>query len=255
MHLIKKLSISTLTILFTLTFFTISNAEDKNITMLFGYRYPPFYSVGKNGNVSTIHGPFIDFLNQFKKNYPEYKIKYRSLPRARIKILMEADLADAQALTNEMFESPDLNKKVKYSKRLWTISDNLVVLNDSHLKFKTIEDLRGKKIVVLHGNGYGPLDNYFENGSINKVAVYKTKQELDMLLKKRVDAAICSHAAFPEHIERCNYEKNNFKMINKPLYNFDLNIMVSDRHPSFLRDLNEFIAKYKFPSIEEMSSQ
>lgn len=252
MNFINKILLLSIASYMLLGPISMAHAEGNNILMLFGYRYPPFYSVGKTNNSGSLHGEFITFLTEFKKAYPQYNIRYKCIPRGRVKILLSSGRADASSLTSPAFESDKLNKKVIYSNTLWKVSDNLVVVKDSKLKFNNINDLKGKSIAVIHGNGYGPLDKYFENGTIHKVSVYKTKQQLDMLVKGRVDAAICNYLAFPCHLKRCSFEEKRFRLIEKPLYTFPLKILAFKKHVQFINDINNFITSYNFPSVKDM---
>lgn len=252
MQLLKRIFISFLLLQALFIQNSMCRAKQQEITMLFGHRYPPFYSVGTPKNASTLHGIFIEFLEEFQKAYPQYKIKYKCLPRARIKKNLAAGKADALALTNRMFENEAVNSKALYSIPLWTVTDHLVVLTDSNLEYSSPEDLKGKTLAVIHGNGYGLLDEHFKNGTINKVAVYKTKQQFGMLLKGRVDGAVCNYFTFPCLANRCSYDQKKFRLSKKPLYDFTLNILLLDHHKDLHSDLNEFIRSYDLPNPREV---
>lgn len=252
MHFFKKIIFTAFIIEIFITLATVAHASKQDIVMLLGHQYPPFYSVDNTNKSSSLHGVFINFMNKFKKKYPEYNVIYKCLPRARIRKVLKHDQAEAFALTNPMFERAEINNRGTYSKTLWTMSDHLIILKNSPIKFRKLSDLKGKSIAVIHGNGYGPLDKYFENGTIQKVPVYKTKQQLKMLLKKRVDAVICSSLSLPWHLKCCKLDNKLFKFIKKPLYSYELKIFVMNTHKAFLHDLNKFISSHKLPSIKEI---
>lgn len=229
---------------------TAEESQQISIKILFGYRFPPFYTVtSKKSPSSSLQGAFIDILEKFKKSYPQYTLKYKCLPRARIsKVLIEGG-ADAFALSNPMFIPPELNGRYTASIPLWNIGDHLLVRAGSPIDSSDLDSLIGKRIAVLHGNGYGPLDEYFESGIIRKHSVYSTTQILELVLKGRVDGAVCNKTTLPALMKRAGLSMDDFTVIESPLYTFNLHLLVKRDQMDFLNDFNKFLKHEKIPKI------
>lgn len=222
----------------------------EKITILFGHRFPPFYSII---NKSEIHpqfkGLFIDILEKFAKSHPQYEIEYKCLPRERINKVLTEEKADCFALSDPMFLSKEIQSKFVHSVPLWKLSDHLLVRVNSDITESNIEKLSGKKIAVLHGNSYGPLDEYFSKGIIHKQAVYRTSQFFKLLMAGRVDGAICNKKTLPALISRSKYSKDAFRLIENPLYEYNLHLLITRNKLDFLADFNAFIIENKIPAL------
>nr|WP_027177309.1 transporter substrate-binding domain-containing protein [Maridesulfovibrio hydrothermalis] len=224
--------------------------QPEHIKILFGYRFPPFYTVtSKKDPSSSLCGVFINILEKFKASHPQYTLEYKCLPRARITKVLRDGEADAFALSNPMFLHPEIKSRFSSSIPLWSIGDHLLVRKDSPIKDSNISSLLGKKIAVLHGNGHGPIDKYFENGMIKKHAVYSTPQILELVLKGRVDGAICNKTTLPALMNRAKVSMKNYRLIESPLYTFNLHLLVKRQKSNFLRDFDKFIQTEKIPEI------
>lgn len=151
--------------------------------------------------------------------------------------------ADAFALSSPIFTDAEIKARFAISVPLWTIGDHLLVRKGSPIKHSKLNDLIGKKIAVLHGNGYGPLDKYFEAGTIKKHSVYSTSQILRLVLNNRVDGAICNKTTLPSLIKAANLSMHEFTLIESPLYTYKLHLLVKRQKALFLHDFNEFIKK------------
>ncbi|MBI9112551.1 ABC transporter substrate-binding protein [Maridesulfovibrio ferrireducens] len=225
--------------------------QKEKIVILFGHRFPPFYSINKSNESSqNLKGLFIDILENFTKSHPQYKLEYKCLPRGRINKVLAAENADAFALTDPMFVSKEINSKFAPSLPLWKIGDHLLVRKNSDIIDNNIEDLRGKRIAVLHGNGYGPLDEYFDKDIIHKHSVYRTSQILELVTKRRVEGAICNEMTLPKLMSRSSHSINSFRIIEKPLYEYNLHLLIKRSKTDFLEDFNIFITKNKIPTIK-----
>ncbi len=148
-----------------------------------------------------------------------------------------------------MFVSPELKGRFTFSLPLWSIGDHLLVRKDSPIDDSELDSLIGKRIAVLHGNRYGPLDKYFENGMIKKHAVYSTTQILELVLKGRVDGAVCNKTTLPALIKRTGLSLDDFTIIESPLYTFNLHLLVRRNKVDFLNDFNIFLKQEKIPEI------
>ncbi|WP_027721135.1 substrate-binding periplasmic protein [Maridesulfovibrio zosterae] len=225
--------------------------EQEHIKILFGYRFPPFYTVSsKRSPSNSLRGIFIDVLKKFEKKHPEYIIQYKCLPRARISKVLAEGGGDAFALSSPMFLNNEIVDKYTASSPLWEVGDHLLVKKDSPIAESGLNSLIGKKIAVLHGNGYGLLDEYFSSGLIKKHAVYATSQQLMLVLKGRVDAAICNKSTLPDLIKSSKLSMDDFKIIESPLYTFKLHLLIKSTKKKFIKDFNEFVEKEQLPVIK-----
>lgn len=251
------LSIRTIIALLVIFAFSITECpagqlKSQHIKIVFGYRFPPFYTVtSKKEPSKSMRGIFIDMLQEFQEQHPEYAIEYKCMPRARISKQLLKGTADAFALTDPIFISAEEKAQYSASLPMWTIGDHLLVRADSPITKTDLNLLFGKTIAVLHGNSYKQLDEYFNQGLINKHAVYATKQIFELLLKNRADAAICNKSTLPGLIEQSGHSMDEFKMLENPLYTFRLHLLVHHRYSAFLQDFNEFIKITPLPEFRE----
>ncbi|WP_421903171.1 substrate-binding periplasmic protein [Maridesulfovibrio sp.] len=233
-----------ITVLFTASWCFAEQKTPQHIKILCGYRFPPFYTVtNKKEPSKNLHGTFIDLMDEFQNKHPEYSIEYKCLPRARISKQLIHGRADGYALTDPMFLQPETKSNYLHSKPMWTVADHLLVLKDSPITKADFGSLTGTTIAVLHGNDYGPLNYYFKEGLINKHPVYSTKQILELVVKKRVDAAICNKMTLPGLMKETEHTMDQFRIINEPLYSFKLHLIVHRTHAALLNDFNDFIKK------------
>lgn len=250
-------SIKTFCILAALLLFTVAESyagdnSSRHIKIMFGYRFPPFYTVtSKKEPSESLCGLFIDMLDKFQEQYPEYEFEYKCMPRARIGWMLSKGKADAYALTDPMFIRSEAKSHYNVSLPMWTIGDHLLVRKDSPIVKSDLDHMTGKTIAVLHGNSFGPLDAYFSNGFINKHPVYSTKLMLELLWKGRVDAAICNKTTFPGLLKETGHSISEFRILKKPLYTFKLHLLVNRKKSTFLNDFNEFIKNNPLPDIQE----
>nr|WP_239057251.1 transporter substrate-binding domain-containing protein [Desulfovibrio sp. JC010] len=239
-------------ILFSATGSHAEQTSSRHIKIVFGYKFPPFYTVtSKKEPSKSLRGLFIDMMDDFNEQYPEYEFEYKCLPRARISKLLSSGKADAFALTDPIFISSDAKSQYSASLPMWTIGDHLLVRRDSPITKTDLNYLYGRTITVLHGNSFGPLDTYFEKGLINKHPVYSTKQMLTLLLKKRVDAAICNKTTLPGLVKQSGHSMDDFKILETPLYTFRLHLLVNRKKSTFLHDFNEFLKNNPLPELQE----
>ncbi|WP_415713693.1 substrate-binding periplasmic protein [Maridesulfovibrio sp.] len=247
--------LKTILIFCTLLAFTCAEAnagqtDTQHIKIIFGYKFPPFYTVtSKNEPSKSLRGLFIDMLENFQKQYSNYKLEYRCLPRARIGKQINNGEADAFALTSPMFTSQETKSRYNISLPMWTIEDHLLVRRDSTLTTSDLEHMTGRTIAVLHGNSYGPLDEYLSNGIIKTHPVYSTKLVLELLYNKRVDAAICNKTTLPYLLKESSHTMDDFRMLEKPLYAYKLHLLVNRKNSTFLDDFNNFLKNNPLPGV------
>lgn len=215
----------------------------REVVMVFGAGYPPFYMDGKTDGTSDNleSGMFIDFLQEFERRYPEYAIRKVRLPRARMDQWMSEGRAHAFSLNSPLFVSSAQGSRYVFSETIWRTGDHLAVRGDSSLTYSRPEDLAGKRVGVVFGNGYGPLDPLIASGRIRPRKVYRQSLLAPLLEDGRIDAYPANRHVDPYLWKQAGYARGTFRLLDPPLYEFDLAVQVCKDSRNFLRDLNAFI--------------
>ncbi|WP_147822438.1 substrate-binding periplasmic protein [Salidesulfovibrio onnuriiensis] len=225
--------------------FTAPGAAAREIVMVFGAGYPPFYMDGKtDGTDNNLEsGMFIDFLQKFEREHPQYSIRKIRLPRARMDQWMCEGRAHAFSLNSSLFVSPGHGDRYVFSEVIWRTGDHLAVRARSKLKYSRPEDLAGTRLGVVFGNGYGPLDPLIASGHIRAQKVYRQSLLALMLEDGRIDAYPANRHVDPYLWKQEGFAPGTFRLLDKPLYEFDLGVQVCKGSEDFLNDLNAFIRK------------
>lgn len=219
------------------------SAAAERIVMVFGPGYPPFYCMGDVDRPQALPmtGAFIDFLTAFERAHPEFIIEKRRLPRVRMDDALRNGEAQAFSLNSPLFVAEKDKELLRFSEPIWRTGDHLYVLQDSALESADIEGLHGKRIGVLHGNGYGPLDRPFARGEIIPNPVYRHELLLDMLAARRIDAYVGNRHTEPHLWGAAGQDTSRYRQLDPPLYEFDLCVVVRKENQDFLEALNRFI--------------
>lgn len=229
--------------LVTLLFVSAAWAGE-SVVMVFGRGYPPFYSLGHHdGNEQdTMHGAFIDFLSAFEREYG-YSIRKIRLPRLRMNEWIRDGRADAFSLNSPLFTPEEDKAVLQFTQPIWRSGDHLVVLASSPIRRADLESLGGKRLGLVYGNGYGPLEPMLESGAVKQQRVYRAEQLPALLLGGRVAGYVGNRHVAPWIWEIQGFRPKQFRVIEPPLYEFDLAIGVRKEQGQLLRDLNEFIGR------------
>ncbi|MFW6263299.1 MAG: substrate-binding periplasmic protein [Thermotogota bacterium] len=218
-------------------------AENKEITMLFGGGYPPFYLEGpEDGKTPVEQGMFVDFLEKFEEEYG-YTITKIRLPRKRMDLWMSSGQAQAFSLNNPMFveDSDDY----LFSDPIWHTKDVVISLKSNQVIYQKPQDLFDVTVAKIAGNGYGDLDAYFESGQIAAYDVKSTDQMIKMLLSGRVDCIIQNIHVFPYIAKNEGIDVSQFFFNDVALFEFELMTQINQEYTQFRDDLNAFIEAYK----------
>lgn len=230
--------------LLILTLLSPARASE-TIIMVFSGGYPPFYSMESPDGVSAspLSGAFVEFLNAFERENPHYAIRKKRLPRARMDDALLDGTAHAFSLNSPLFVDEENRQHFRFSTPIWRTGDHLIVLDDSSIRSPDPVELEGKRLGIIHGNGYGPLDDPIKRGRIKANAVYRPEQLMDMLLAGRIDGYVGNRHTEPFIWMQKRSDADRFKRLDPPLYEFDLCVMVRKDCPEFLDALNTFIAR------------
>lgn len=213
-------------------------------TVVFGAGYEPFYPDGDvDGTDNNLDsGAFIEFLWAFVESYPQYALDKVRLPRVRMDKAIGSGMVDAFSLNSPLFVKPSDRDRFVFTDTIWTTADHVVVRADSDLEYSGPESLVGRKVGAYLGCGYGELDAYFDDGRIEDLRVTSQDQIIRLLLSGKVDAYIENIHAGPPAWKRLGYDESTLRVLQPPVYEFDLAIMVRKERTRLLRDLNDFIA-------------
>ncbi|MCP4163742.1 MAG: amino acid ABC transporter substrate-binding protein [Deltaproteobacteria bacterium] len=234
-------------VLLTLLASGLSFSEE--IIMVFSdFGYPPFYlSQYKNEPVNK--GMFIDFLNEFMDEYPQYQIKMIANPRKRMDLMMTNGTADAFSLNNPMFSADAAD--FLWTEPIWHTMDTVIVLPGNTLDFNGPEDLYGLKIGKILGNGYGEYDKLFKDNIIER---HDTRSDIQLILllnSGRIDGMFGNIHVVPYIMKQNGYSASDYKFANTPIFEFDLQIKINKSKVDFHNDMNSFIKKAKATGILE----
>ncbi len=221
----------------------------EEIKMVFSdFGYPPFY-LPQYKNEQVNKGMFIDFLNEFINEYPQYQIKKIANPRKRMDFMMTEGTADAFSLNNPMF-SPDAADFL-WTDPIWHTMDTVIVLPGNELDFNGPEDLYGLIIGKILGNGYGEYDKLFED---NIIKGHDTRSDIQLVLllnAGRIDGMFGNIHVIPYIMKQNGYRASDYKFADTPIFEFDLQIKINKSKVNFHKDMNSFIKKAKATGIIE----
>lgn len=237
MHLMRALLIL-LTLLLTLPM----QAMASEYVMVFGGRYPPFYWMGKaNGTEKSGRGMFIDFLEKFEADNPGTTIRKVCLPRKRMDEWLAMGKADAFSLNAEIFVTSENRRHMEFTTPLWRSGDHLMVPANSVIRDSSLKSIRGKRIGLIHGNAYPSLDAAAEKGTIKTARAVSMRMLMEMLDRGRLDAVVVNRHTVHHYLSLLEFKANEYKVLDPPLYEFDLSVAVHKNRPELLKMLNKFI--------------
>lgn len=213
--------------------------------MAFSGGYDPFFPCGStDGTDNNLEsGMFIDFLRAFVEEYPQYSIRKTRLPRVRMDKAMREGRVDAFSLNSPLFVRPEDRSSATFAETIWQTGDHVVVRSGSKLKYAGPDSLAGMTIGVILGYGYGPLDAYLEDGRIRGLRGTSQEQMYRLLLAGKIDALIENRHSGPAVWKRMGYGPDYFRMLEPPVYEFGLGILVRNERQDFLRDMNAFVVR------------
>jgi ABC-type amino acid transport substrate-binding protein len=205
--------------------------------------YPPFAKgVRPDGKTQVKEGMLVDFLKAFSRQHPQYTFNNICVPRKRMDAMMLNGEAQAFFLNNPMFVRAHRQEFI-WSDPIWHTEDKVVTLAGKAFRFERPEDLFGKTIGKIFGNGYGEYDRFFEEGRIKAEDAKSPEALFKMALAGRVDAFIANTHTAPYEMRRAGLDPSRFTFSRKPVLAFDLSMQINRHCPDFRDQLNRFIAQ------------
>jgi polar amino acid transport system substrate-binding protein len=201
--------------------------------------YPP-YLMSEDGYLFGIVGDtFVAIANAIG-----YRTEVVILPEKRLRRDMKRGAIDAVAAALE-WESDTTGY-------VWTdgiirVSDNVVMAADRKTDIATLDELRGKTVVLRLGYTYPSLDEMIESGEIDSVRTNRFENLLKMVGYRRVDYGVVDR-----NVANWVMRERNLKF-DPPLYfatpGFDeveyRIVLISQKWAPFVDEFNEALAKLK----------
>jgi len=209
-----------------------SLANAKQVIKLWSYyEFPPFViSVAERNGLTY---DFVEKLNLFEDT-GEYQFEVEILPRKRLNAYLDSTMKGAVLWVNPLFFG-DLKRK----RYLWTnpiLEDEQAFISRVQTPFLYTgpESLMKPDFVLggMRGHVYGGIQKQIDEGKIIRSDVDKEKQNIGMLLKKRVNTFLIPRSAMIFYEQQLNLTGKIYYS-PRPLISFTRNILVK-------HDLNVF---------------
>lgn len=220
-------------------------AQARELVMVFGSSYEPFYHTNSQTNGAVVTGMFADLLDAFEDEHPSFSIRRVFLPRVRMDRWMETGRAQLFALSSPFFLPHGRRDDFIYTQAIWTTGDHVVVTPESDIEDPRPEALVGKRLGVIRGNGYGPFDDYFEKGLIKDERANSMHHLYRMLQRGRVDAIIDNRHVGPYNLIKNGYDLDRFVFLTPAVYEFDLMTEARPEAADFIAAFDAFIGRAK----------
>ena len=242
----------------------ISAYPDDNVLNITGNesRYPKIYlDINKQAK-----GPLIDAMNLVAKEM-NIHVHYELFPwtRACDEALKGNFGIIGISKTLERLKDYDFSEEPLFYDKLL-----LITTTSKKLKYDSYEDLKNLKIGVIRGGFYGlEYEKLVKQNYFIRIENYNSESQLEMLLSKKIDAAIYSsgeyssgEVALESVIQSSNNEnliknKHKFRILKKP-FSYDPNYIAFSKHlnrKDFLSKIDIVIRKLrnfgKLNSIEK----
>jgi polar amino acid transport system substrate-binding protein len=123
------------------------------------------------------------------------------------------------------------------------IRELLIVQADSKLNYREPDDLKGQRVGTKLGYHYPLVDAYFQAGTATRWDVQRVDQNIDMLLKKRIDVCIMHDLVF-RYLQKVNPRAKHLRALELES-EWDVSWAASPKTPVPLKSLNKFIKEFK----------
>lgn len=201
--------------------------------------YPPYLMSADGGLRGIVGDTFMEIANAIG-----YQVEVVILPAKRLKRNMMRGEIDARAAALEW--------EGGIAGYVWTdgiirVSDNVVMAADGMTNFASLDDLRGKTVVLRLGYTYPSLEEMIESGAINSSRTNRFENILKMVDRKRVDFGIADETVAKWVIRDQNLKFEPPQFFATPGFDevgFRI-ILASEKWAPFVHEFNEALAKFK----------
>jgi len=189
------------------------------------YEFPPF--VISSAEKVGLSYDFVEMMNLFEDN-EQYEFVLEILPRKRLDAYLSKGKKGAVLWVNPLFFNDLKKEKYFWTKRLLEDEQSFVSRAKDPFIFKGPKSLMNPGFVLggMRGHIYGGIQNEIDQGLIIRTDVDKEKQNIGMLLKKRVNVFLIPYTAMKYYEKRMNLYGKIFYS-PKPLNTYSRSIMVS----------------------------
>lgn len=162
------------------------DADAQEIIVGTGNVYQPFVYLDENGDLK---GYDVEVLKAIDERLPEYTFKYESLDFKNILTSLSSgkvQLAAHQYETNEERQAKYLYGKVGYT----DYTSYIVVDGDTDNDFKTLDDLKGKKVSTSNGSNFAYLLEEYNKKNDNAIEIVYTDGTGDVVVKQLKNGSV-----------------------------------------------------------------
>ncbi len=148
----------------------------------------PFSYTDDNGNLT---GYDVEILKEVEKRNPKLHFEFKSMGVDAAFVAMDAKQVDI--IANQMRRNPTREKKYIYTKEVNDYSVRKLAVKKGRTDIQTLDDLKGKKVVVTTNSEFNELIQNFNKTADPQIDVtYSDKgaaETLNLVATGRVDAA------------------------------------------------------------------
>lgn len=190
------------------------DADAQEIVVGTGNVYRPFVYLDENGDLK---GYDVEVLKAIDDRLPEYTFKYESLDFKNILTSLSSgkvQLAAHQYETNEERQAKYLYGKVGYT----DYTSYIVVDGDTDNDFKTLDDLKGKKVGVSNGSNFAYLLEEYNKKNDNAIDIVYTDATTDVFVKQLKNGSTDALLLTKYDVNKINKEFNaNLRTSSDPV--------------------------------------
>ena len=221
-----------------------SGANATKVILTFGSGgYPPFFSESATEPEFTGQGLFVELLDVFEAENPQWDVRRISLPRRRQDRALAMNEAHVFCLHSPLFLTAGERSDYLFTDPIYRTGDHVITLPGSDLEFHGPEDLAGHTVGLVLGYGYGPLEQLLEQGRVWQMRVSGEGELMRVLERGRVDAVVGNRHVAPYQRRLLGLDPEGIVIHEPPLYEFDLVLVVRPERRTFVEDFNAFLAK------------
>jgi len=181
---------------------------------------------------------YVDYLNSLQKEI-EIQIEFR--PRKRLENdLVKGRLKGAIIGVNPLWFKDKNKNKYLWSSPIMLDQDLIAVRNGSLFPYAPPEDLEGRRMALPRGQYFKGVTERQHKGKISVFETDSDIQNLEMILKGRVEATIISSLALIYFSER-HFETDSFQTLKIPHDQFERMILFPKEHKDAYSKLEKLI--------------
>ncbi|MEG3619878.1 transporter substrate-binding domain-containing protein [Magnetovibrio sp. PR-2] len=179
------------------------NALGADLLLGYGSHFDAPYTVIEDGELT---GGWIHATASALSKSLQTPVSAVAIPRKRSSDMINSGDIDLYCFTNPAW-ARDMHS-VRWTERLFDVSNLVIVRNDVAKSVRSPYDLRGYFVGTILGYSYRPLTPFFDSGQIQRVDTKSFDQNLKMLRNGRVEAAIVPDTVAENLLLRLGMDKD-----------------------------------------------